>query len=144
MTDSSLITQGQPLPGSASFGQALAAARQRQQLSQQTLAEAVGVKQSSVTQWERAATTPSNQHVFAVERVLKLQPGALARFLGFGPPIDAPSPNQQPPDVVDGILADQGLDEERRDLLIRLYRQLQKAPRSRQPASTTAAPHGRK
>ncbi|SRR6266536_3821472 len=100
-------------------------------MSQRTLAEAVGVEQSSVTQWEQAATTPSNQHVFAAEQALKLTPGTLARFLGFGPPMCAPTPDPRPSTVVDAILADHGLDDECRDLLIRLYRRLHDAPPAR-------------
>ena len=119
----------------ASFAHALATARRRQQMSQRALAEAIGVRQSCITQWERGRTRPSNQHVFAVEQALKLPSGALARFLGFGPPVDSPTPDP-PPTVVAAIIADRSLDEEGRELLIRLYRHLRDMRPARRRAHT--------
>ncbi|SRR6266498_93590 len=126
----------------ASFGRALADARRRRRLSQRALGAAVGVRQSAVTQWERGITTPKIEHVFAVEQALGLPSGALARLLGYGPPSDTPPLTlRQPtvvtlrqPTVVDTILADKGLDDEQRQLLIGLYRQLQARPRRRRPS----------
>src|SRR6266540_2224573 len=118
----------------ASFGRALADARRRRRLSQRALGAAVGVRQSAVTQWERGITTPKIEHVFAVEQALGLPSGALARLLGYGPPSDTPPLTLRQPTVVDTILADKGLDDEQRQLLIGLYRQLQARPRRRRPS----------
>jgi transcriptional regulator with XRE-family HTH domain len=116
---------------SAEFGRQLAAARKQRRLSQRTLAEMVGVRQTAVTQWERGATTPRNDHVFALERALRLAPGALARYLGFGPAVDAPAIPLRPLSVVDAIEGDSRLDQQQRQLLIGVYRQFIRRPRHR-------------
>src|SRR6266511_5001795 len=98
------------------FGQALAAARHQQHLSQRVRADQVGVRQTAVAQWEQGRTTPSNDHVFTLERALGLVPGTLARNLGFGPPIDSPA--ERLPGVADTIRADHSLNDQSRHLLI--------------------------
>ncbi len=111
-----------------SFGIALAEARQHRRLSQRRLGEAIGVRQSAITQWERGVVIPSNQHVFGAEQALTLPPGSLACLLGFGPPIDRPPPAPPPPSVVDAIAADEDLDDQQRQLLLGLYRSFTEAP----------------
>jgi transcriptional regulator with XRE-family HTH domain len=101
------------------FGRALATARQQQHLSQRVLADQVGVRQTAVAQWEQGRTNPSNDHVFTLERVLRLAPGALGRHLGFGPPTTPPA--ERLPGVIDAIQADHGLNDQSRHLLIELY-----------------------
>ena len=117
--------------GSEEFGRELAAARRERKISQRALADLVGVRQTAVTQWERGATTPRNHHVFALERALRLQPGALARYLGFGPPVDAPVVPLRPLTVVDAIEGDARLDAQQRQLLVGVYRQFIRRPRHR-------------
>jgi len=114
------------------FGQALAAARQQQHLSQRALANQVGVRQTAVAQWEQGRTKPSNKHVFTLERVLGLVPGTLARHLSFGPPTTPPA--QHLPGVTDAIQADHSLNDQSRHLLVELYHLLRVAsqpPRTR-------------
>jgi HTH-type transcriptional regulator, cell division transcriptional repressor len=117
--------------GSEEFGRELAAARRERKLSQRALAELIGVRQTAVAQWERGSTTPRNQHVFAVERILRLSPGALARYLGFGPPVDAPAVPLRPLTVLDAIESDTRLDDQQRQLLSGVYRQFIRRPRHR-------------
>ena len=111
------------------FGQALTAARQQQHLSQKALAALVGVHSSAVAQWEQATTKPRNDHLFALERALRLAPGALARHLGVGPPTDAPA--RSLPGVVEAIRSDRSLTEQAQRLLVELYQQLRTPPRPR-------------
>ncbi|HZD02105.1 MAG TPA: helix-turn-helix domain-containing protein [Actinomycetes bacterium] len=117
--------------GSEEFGRELAGTRKERRLSQRALAELIGVRQTAVTQWERGATTPRNDHVFALERVLRLSPGALARYLGFGPPVDAPAVPLRPLTVIDAIESDPRLDDQQRQLLVGVYRQFIRRPRHR-------------
>jgi len=111
-----------------SFGIALAEARQHRRLSQRRLGEAIGVRQSAITQWERGVVIPSNQHVFGAEQALKLPPGSLACLLGFGPPIDSPPPAPPQPSVVEAIDADEDLDDQQRQLLLDLYHSFTETP----------------
>ena len=125
------------------FAHALAAARHGQHLSQRVLADRVGVRQTAVAQWEQGRTTPSNNHVFTLERVLGLTPGALARHLGFGPPTTRQV--DRLPGVVETIHADHRLNDQSRHLLIELYQLLRVAsgprrtPRGRQRNGSDAS-----
>lgn len=125
------------------FGQALAAARKEQRLSQRVLADQVGVRQTAVAQWEQGRTAPSNGHVFTLERVLGLAPGALAHHLGFGPPTTRQV--DRLPGVIDTIRSDRSLNDQSRHLLIELYQLLRVAShpprtsRARQRTSSDAS-----
>jgi transcriptional regulator with XRE-family HTH domain len=46
------------------------AVRKRAQLSQEDLAARLGVRQSSVSQWERGSTAPSTKHLLSIGSVL--------------------------------------------------------------------------
>jgi transcriptional regulator with XRE-family HTH domain len=52
------------------LSEAIRAARRRAGLSQAELAAALGVRQSSVSQWERGSTRPSTDHLLALTSVL--------------------------------------------------------------------------
>jgi transcriptional regulator with XRE-family HTH domain len=74
------------------LSEAIRSARRRADLSQLQLAELLGVRQSSVSQWERGSTKPSTVHLLALATVLK------ASLLDFAAPaanaVDtAPPPN---------------------------------------------------
>jgi transcriptional regulator with XRE-family HTH domain len=116
------------------FGQALAAERQEQRLSQRVLADRVGVRQTAVAQWEQGRTTPSKDHVFTLERVLGLAPGALAYHLGFGPPTTGHV--DRLPGVIDTLQSDRSLNDQSRHLLIELYQLLRVASRPPRTSST--------
>jgi transcriptional regulator with XRE-family HTH domain len=53
------------------LSEAIRAARRRAGLSQAELAELLGVRQSSVSQWERGSTRPSTVHLLALTAALK-------------------------------------------------------------------------
>ncbi len=53
------------------LSEAIRAARRRAGLSQAELAELLGVRQSSVSQWERGSTKPSTIHLLALTAALK-------------------------------------------------------------------------
>jgi transcriptional regulator with XRE-family HTH domain len=62
------------------LSEAIRSARRRADLSQLQLAELLGVRQSSVSQWERGSTKPSTVHLLALAAVLK------ASLLDFAAP----------------------------------------------------------
>jgi DNA-binding XRE family transcriptional regulator len=53
------------------LSEAICAARRRAGLSQAELAAALGVRQSSVSQWERGSTRPSTDHLLALTSILR-------------------------------------------------------------------------
>jgi transcriptional regulator with XRE-family HTH domain len=53
------------------LSEAIRSARRRADLSQLQLAELLGVRQSSVSQWERGSTRPSTVHLLALAAALK-------------------------------------------------------------------------
>jgi transcriptional regulator with XRE-family HTH domain len=63
------------------LSEAVRAARRRAGLSQAELAELLGVRQSSVSQWERGSTRPSTVHLLALTAALKC---SLLDFSGAG------------------------------------------------------------
>lgn len=54
------------------FGQAARLARQQAGLTQEQVAEALGVGQSAVSQWEGGWALPNREHLEALTRVLDL------------------------------------------------------------------------
>jgi transcriptional regulator with XRE-family HTH domain len=65
------------------FGQALQRAREECGLSQQQLAQALGVSQASVSQWLLGQTSPRPDRVGELERVVRVELDTLARLLGL-------------------------------------------------------------
>jgi transcriptional regulator with XRE-family HTH domain len=62
------------LPGwRVELGAAIREARQAADLSQEDLANALGVRQSSVSQWERGTTAPATWHLLGLLGVLGAQ-----------------------------------------------------------------------
>lgn len=99
------------------FGAALRVEREEAGLTQQTLADRLGVTGSAVGQWEdEGSTLPDGPaEVFALEEVLGVPAGRLSRHLGFGPYGGAEV------DAVAAIEEDPDLTPERRDELVALY-----------------------
>ncbi|HZD37535.1 MAG TPA: helix-turn-helix transcriptional regulator, partial [Actinomycetes bacterium] len=64
------------------LSEAIRAARRRAGLSQAELAELLGVRQSSVSQWERGSTKPSTVHLLALTTTLHC---SLLDFTAGGP-----------------------------------------------------------
>lgn len=61
----------------ATFGENLRAARKRANLSQRELADAVGVKHNSVSNWENGQNSPSRETIEKLCRVLNIRPDTL-------------------------------------------------------------------
>lgn len=57
--------------------------RQRQRLSQVALAQRLGVRQQTVSRWERAGAVPPPARVIDIEDVFGLDRGTLLRAAGF-------------------------------------------------------------
>ncbi len=68
------------------FGTAVAGALAVRDLTQRALADALGVKQPTVSAWLSGESEPASAVVFELERVLELPPGHLSRHLGYLPP----------------------------------------------------------
>ncbi|MEY2452398.1 MAG: helix-turn-helix protein [Acidimicrobiaceae bacterium] len=96
-------------------------------MTQQELAEAVGVTQSAVSAWEADGAIPEPRVVFAVERALRLSPGQLSGALGYVP-VDAMGVTHG---VVESVEADPSLDEVGRRVLLAVYRELTTKPAPR-------------
>lgn len=103
------------------FGRAVGEARDARGWSQEELAVKAGVSQSNVSGWESGKWAPDPEQVFAVERALRVKPGALSEHLGFVPA----EPSVRSTDLVAAIL-DSDLDELDRRALAGLYRQLRR------------------
>jgi transcriptional regulator with XRE-family HTH domain len=73
MTTRSVVSSLPAQVGVASpfLSEAIRTARRRVGLSQVELAELLGVRQSSVSQWERGTTMPSTLHLLALAATLK-------------------------------------------------------------------------
>jgi DNA-binding transcriptional regulator YiaG len=67
-------------------------ARTRARMSQVELAAALGIRQSSVSQWERAVTEPSTQNLLDLFGVLPGLAEALAAVTARRAPKDQPAP----------------------------------------------------
>ena len=105
------------------FRRALQQAREDCGLSQRALAQAVGVTQGAVWQWERdsGATVPRPDVTIRLEQALRLEPGQLSRLLGYLP---ATTETGTSPGVVEAAKKDPRLGEQERELLIAVYREL--------------------
>jgi transcriptional regulator with XRE-family HTH domain len=103
------------------FKQAIAHARREHGWSQRKLAEKLGVSHSTVAFWEQGKTLPTPMNVVDLEIVLELDPGTLARLLGYMP-LDTMQREMRT--VLDAIMADPDLGQRERDLLLAMYREL--------------------
>jgi transcriptional regulator with XRE-family HTH domain len=101
------------------FRRALRRARQTSELSQRAVGEAVGRTGSAIWQWEEGRGAPDKATVTKLEAVLELEPGSLARLLGY-----APAGANGPVSVVEALNADPRLNDSGRELLTSVYRWL--------------------
>jgi transcriptional regulator with XRE-family HTH domain len=68
------------------FGNALREALTVQKMTQGDLAEALGVRQPTVSGWITGISAPDSvDQTFAIERALKVRPGSLSRHLDYLP-----------------------------------------------------------
>lgn len=68
------------------FGDALAHAIAVRGLTQRSLAEHLGIAQSTTAAWKAGNAEPAPETVFEIERALELPPGHLSQHLGYMPP----------------------------------------------------------
>jgi transcriptional regulator with XRE-family HTH domain len=101
------------------FRQALRRARQTYGLSQRAVGEAVGRTGSAVWQWEEGRGAPDQATVTKLEEVLDLEPGSLAKLLGY-----VPAGTDGPVSVIEALNADPRLNDSGRELLSSVYRWL--------------------
>jgi transcriptional regulator with XRE-family HTH domain len=101
------------------FRRALRRARETCGLSQRAVGEAVGRTGSAVWQWEEGRGAPDQATVTKLEAVLELEPGTLARLLGY-----MPAGADGPVSVIEALNADPRLNDSGRELLTAVYRWL--------------------
>jgi transcriptional regulator with XRE-family HTH domain len=101
------------------FRQALRRARDTSGLSQRAVGEAVGRTGSAVWQWEEGRGAPDQATVTKLEAVLGLEPGSLARLLGY-----VTAGADGPVSVIEALNADPRLNDSGRELLTSVYRWL--------------------
>lgn len=112
------------------FGGALQKALTVKRMTQVDLAEALGVKQPTVSGWLNAIAVPESPAiVFEVERALDLTPGSLSRHLGFLP-IEAV---RSVATVRAAIMDDAALSAEEKAMLLGAYEAAAKSRRRRRP-----------
>jgi transcriptional regulator with XRE-family HTH domain len=104
------------------FARALQRARSECGLSQRQLAAALGVSQASVSQWLTGQSAPKPRRIAELERVLRLTPNTLARYLGYLP-ADETAPKSVMT-VVEAAQADPRLGEREQRILAAVYREL--------------------
>lgn len=109
---------GCALMATKDFADALAAELGNRGISQASLAEAVGMKQNTVSRWVRGDFAPPTETVFAIEVALVLAPGTLSKHLGYLPlGVDAP-----PVSISSSIDAAPELEDWQKDALRAVYR----------------------
>jgi transcriptional regulator with XRE-family HTH domain len=104
------------------FARALQRARSECGLSQRQLAAALGVSQASVSQWLTGQSAPKPRRITELERVLRLTPNTLARYLGYLPADDTAPKSVMT--VVEAAEADPRLGEREQRILAAVYREL--------------------
>jgi len=109
------------------FRHALRQAREASGLSQRAVARAVGRTASAVWQWEEGQGAPDLDVIAKLEELLDLNPGTLARLLGYQPTNAA-----QPASVLEAVRTDPRLDDDGRELLAKVYRWLVRTRSARQ------------
>lgn len=104
------------------FGRALIQARQKRDMNQEELADALAVSQGSVSNWEHGKNLPNDPiDIFEIEQAVDVPPGFLSQHLGFAPLNLRRDP---PPDVEAAIAANPLLTKIEKAALAGLYNQL--------------------
>jgi transcriptional regulator with XRE-family HTH domain len=104
------------------FGRTLQRAREECGLSQDQLAQALGVSQASVSQWLLGQTSPRPDRVEELERVLRIEPRSLGRLLGLVG--DGDEDARPAVSVMEAAAADPRLGDRERQILGAVYREL--------------------
>lgn len=106
----------------AAFRQALARYRNARNWSLRRLATEVGVSSSTAGYWEKGRTLPTPTNVVALEQALGLDPGTLARLLGYLP--IAEDVDKATMDILQALERDPRLGKRERAVLTAVYREL--------------------
>ena len=107
----------------AAFRRRLRQEREAAGQTQMGLSLKIGVSRSAVWQWEEGKSVPTEANVAALEKELRLQPGALSILLGYLP---AGAVEREMVSVIEALEADPKLGARERELLTAMYRQLVK------------------
>jgi transcriptional regulator with XRE-family HTH domain len=110
-------------PQREAFRRALRRAREEVGLSQRALAQSAGLTPSAVWQYEQGKALPRRETTAKLEKVLRLESGALSRLLGYLP---EGAVEREMVSVIEALQADPRLGERERELLATIYRQLVK------------------
>jgi len=105
--------------GRGRFGRLLRDALMRHDLTQQDFGRLVGASQASISGWIGGRYEPPPMKVFAMERLLGLEPGYLSRPLGYLPVDTAETPS-----VEAAITESSLLDDESKTVLLAVHRAL--------------------
>jgi transcriptional regulator with XRE-family HTH domain len=112
------------------FAEALRRARDDSGMTQRDLADAIGVAQASVAQWETGKVAPRPEKVVTLEHILELETGSLARLLGYLPAGE--SETKVAMSVIEAARADPRLGDRERAILEAVYRELVQQARAEQ------------
>jgi len=107
----------------AAFRRRLRQEREAAGQTQMGLSLKIGVSRSAVWQWEEGKSVPTEANVAALEKELRLRPGALSILLGYLP---AGAAEREMVSVIEALEADPKLGDRERELLATMYRQLVK------------------
>lgn len=100
------------------FADALSAELAARGVTQSALADAVGMKQNTVSRWVGGDFAPPPETVFAIEEALDVEPGALSQFLGFLPMGEGETPIT----ITAAVGAAPELEDWQREALLAVYR----------------------
>jgi transcriptional regulator with XRE-family HTH domain len=104
------------------FAKALRQALEDSGMSGRALARSLDLSQGGVAHWLRGATAPKPDTIARIERLLELEPGTLARSLGYAVVTEDLTGRAQ--NVTEAIKAEQRLGAREKALLLTIYREL--------------------
>jgi transcriptional regulator with XRE-family HTH domain len=104
------------------FAKALRQALEDSRMSGRALARSLDLSQGGIAHWLRGETAPKPATVARVERLLDLEPGTLARPLGYA--VVTEDPEGRAMNVTEAIKAEQRLGAREKALLLTIYREL--------------------
>ncbi len=91
-------------------------------MSGRAIARSLDLSQGGVAHWLRGETAPKPATLARVERLLELEPGTLARPLGYA--VVTEDPEGRAMNVTEAIKAEQRLGAREKALLLTIYREL--------------------
>jgi transcriptional regulator with XRE-family HTH domain len=104
------------------FAKVLRRALEESHMSGRAFARSLDLSQGGIAHWLRGETAPKPATVARVERLLELEPGTLARPLGYA--VVTEDPEGRAVNVTEAIKAEQRLGAREKALLLTIYREL--------------------